>query len=55
MTSYENAGVDLNAADELIDRIEWRVTSTWTEDVVGGFGGFAAVSRCQRDLTIRCS
>lgn len=42
MTSYEDAGVDLNAADELIDRIEWRVTSTWTEDVVGGFGGFAA-------------
>ena len=42
MTSYEDAGVNLNAADELIDRIEWRVTSTWTEDVVGGFGGFAA-------------
>lgn len=42
MTSYENAGVNLNAADELIDRIEWRVTNTWTEDVVGGFGGFAA-------------
>jgi len=42
MTSYEKAGVNLNAADELIDRIEWRVTSTWTEDVVGGFGGFAA-------------
>jgi phosphoribosylformylglycinamidine cyclo-ligase len=42
MTSYEQAGVDLNAADELIDRISWRVTSTWTEDVVGGFGGFAA-------------
>ena len=42
MTSYEDAGVDLAAADELIDRIGWRVTSTWTEDVVGGFGGFAA-------------
>jgi phosphoribosylformylglycinamidine cyclo-ligase len=42
MTSYENAGVSLSAADELVDRIEWRVTSTWTEDVVGGFGGFAA-------------
>lgn len=42
MTSYENAGVNLDAADELIDRIGWRVTSTWTEDVVGGFGGFAA-------------
>lgn len=42
MTSYENSGVDLDAADELIDRIGWRVTSTWSEDVVGGFGGFAA-------------
>jgi phosphoribosylformylglycinamidine cyclo-ligase len=42
MTNYEKAGVNLNAADELIDRIGWRVTSTWTEDVVGGFGGFAA-------------
>ncbi|MCL1595205.1 MAG: phosphoribosylformylglycinamidine cyclo-ligase [Actinomycetia bacterium] len=42
MTSYESAGVNLDAADELVDRIGWRVTSTWTEDVVGGFGGFAA-------------
>ncbi|MEZ5175285.1 MAG: phosphoribosylformylglycinamidine cyclo-ligase [Acidimicrobiia bacterium] len=42
MTSYEDAGVNLDAADELVERIEWRVTSTWTDDVVGGFGGFAA-------------
>ena len=42
MTSYEDAGVNLSAADELVDRIGWRVTSTWTEDVVGEFGGFAA-------------
>ncbi|GMR03078.1 MAG: phosphoribosylformylglycinamidine cyclo-ligase [Acidimicrobiia bacterium] len=42
MTSYETAGVNLDAADQLVDRIGWRVTSTWTEDVVGGFGGFAA-------------
>jgi phosphoribosylformylglycinamidine cyclo-ligase len=42
MTSYEDAGVNLEAADDLIERIGWRVTSTWTEDVVGGFGGFAA-------------
>ncbi len=42
MTSYETAGVNLDAADELVDRIAWRVTSTWTDDVVGGFGGFAA-------------
>lgn len=42
MTSYEDAGVSLSAADDLVDRIGWRVTSTWTEDVVGAFGGFAA-------------
>ncbi|MEN8115225.1 MAG: phosphoribosylformylglycinamidine cyclo-ligase [Actinomycetota bacterium] len=42
MSTYENAGVNLDAADELIDRIGWRVTSTWTDDVIGGFGGFAA-------------
>lgn len=42
MSSYENAGVDLDAADKLVDRIGWRVTSTWNEDVVGEFGGFAA-------------
>jgi len=42
MTSYEDVGVNLDAANELVDRIGWRVQSTWTEDVVGGFGGFAA-------------
>jgi phosphoribosylformylglycinamidine cyclo-ligase len=42
VTSYEESGVNLGAADELVDRIGWRVMSTWTEDVVGGFGGFAA-------------
>lgn len=45
MTNYEAAGVNLDAADELIERIGWRVTSTWTDDVVGGFGGFASGMR----------
>lgn len=40
--TYKDAGVDLDAAEELVERIGWRVTSTWTEDVVGEFGGFAA-------------
>jgi phosphoribosylformylglycinamidine cyclo-ligase len=31
-----------DAAEELADRIGWRVTSTWTDDVLAGFGGFAA-------------
>ncbi len=42
MTNYEDAGVSLDAAEELVKRIGWRVTSTWTDDAVGGFGGFAA-------------
>lgn len=42
MTSYKDAGVDLDAADRHTLSIAESVTSTWTSDVVGGFGGFAA-------------
>ncbi len=42
MTSYKDAGVDLDAADRHTRSIALSVTSTWTSDVVGGFGGFAA-------------
>ena len=38
MTSSHHSDV----ANELTDRIGWRVTSTWTDDVIVGFGGFAA-------------
>ena len=42
MTSYESAGVNLDAADEVVVQIAETVTATWNADVVGGFGGFAA-------------
>jgi phosphoribosylformylglycinamidine cyclo-ligase len=42
MGNDRETGVELGAANELVDRIGWRVTSTWTDDVIGGFGGFAA-------------
>lgn len=42
MTSYESAGVNLEAADEVVSQIAEKVTATWSADVVGGFGGFAA-------------
>lgn len=42
MTTYRESGVDLGAADELIARIGPKVTATWADDVIGGFGGFAA-------------
>lgn len=42
MSTYGRIGTDSDPADGLADRIGWRVTSTWTDDVIGGFGGFAA-------------
>lgn len=43
MTSaYRAAGVDLDAADETIGQISSAVTATWSDDVVGRFGGFAS-------------
>jgi len=42
VTSYREAGVDLQGASDHVRRISDDVTSTWTEAVVGGFGGFAA-------------
>jgi len=42
VTSYREAGVDLEAADRHTESIAASVTSTWRERVVGSFGGFAA-------------
>lgn len=42
MTSYLEAGVDLEGADRHVARIGAAVTATWGSGVVGGFGGFAA-------------
>lgn len=42
MTSYRDAGVDLDAADRHTEAIAHPVTSTWKDEVIGGFGGFAA-------------
>lgn len=42
MTSYREAGVDLEGADRHVESISSIVTATWGDTVVGGFGGFAA-------------
>lgn len=42
MSTYREAGVDLESADALVGRITAAVTSTWRDNVRGGFGGFAA-------------
>ena len=42
MTTYGEAGVDLEGADRHVEAIANPVTATWTENVIGNFGGFAA-------------
>ena len=42
MTSYREAGVDLDGAREHTSSISRAVTSTWSGEVVGMFGDFAA-------------
>lgn len=51
MTSYREAGVDLAGAERHVRSIESVVTSTWTDAVVGAFGGFAAGVRVPGDVT----
>jgi phosphoribosylformylglycinamidine cyclo-ligase len=42
VTSYGDAGVDLEAAEAIVAGIRTDVTRTWHDGVVGDFGGFAA-------------
>ncbi len=42
---YAGAGVDISASDEAKARIAALVSSTFTEGVVGGFGGFGGMFR----------
>jgi phosphoribosylformylglycinamidine cyclo-ligase len=42
MTFYREAGVDLDGADRHVANISSVVTATWANNVIGGFGGFAA-------------
>ncbi len=51
MATYREAGVDLTAADAVVERIGGAVQSTWGDVVAGGFGGFAAGIRLPAGYT----
>lgn len=51
MATYREAGVDLEAADRLVDAIGPAVRATWSDQVLGGFGGFAAGIKVPADVT----
>ena len=43
MTSYKDAGVDIEAGDALVDRIKPLARATQRAGVLGGLGGFGAL------------
>jgi len=42
-TSYQNAGVDIEKGNQLVERIKSAASSTHTAGVMGGLGGFGAL------------
>jgi phosphoribosylformylglycinamidine cyclo-ligase len=49
VTTYEEAGVSLAKAEELVERLRTTVESTRTEGVVGGVGRFAGLFRLDEE------
>ncbi|HXQ31773.1 MAG TPA: phosphoribosylformylglycinamidine cyclo-ligase [Steroidobacteraceae bacterium] len=47
--TYRDAGVDIDAGDELIERIKPHVRRTLRREVIGGLGGFGALVRVPLD------
>ena len=49
-TAYKDAGVDLSAAEDALDRIRRSVESTRRPEVLHGFGGFGGAIRVPSDV-----
>ena len=47
--TYRDAGVDIDAGDELVERIKPHVKRTMRKEVIGGLGGFGALFRVPLD------
>jgi phosphoribosylformylglycinamidine cyclo-ligase len=47
--TYRDAGVDIDAGDELVERIKPHVKRTMRREVLGGLGGFGALVRVPLD------
>jgi phosphoribosylformylglycinamidine cyclo-ligase len=57
--SYRDAGVDIDAGDELVERIKSHVKRTHRPEVMGGLGGFAGLfsmpARYKEPLLVSCT
>ena len=45
--TYRDAGVDIDAGDELVERIKPLVRKTMRKEVLAGIGGFGALVECR--------
>jgi len=48
--TYRDAGVDIDAGDELVERIKPLAAATRIAEVVSGVGGFAGLCRVPSDV-----
>jgi phosphoribosylformylglycinamidine cyclo-ligase len=55
VTSYEQAGVSLAAADAVVERLRAAAESTRSDAVVGGLGGFAGLYALDEDRLLAAS
>lgn len=49
--TYKDAGVDIDAGEELVERIKAPVKRTTRPEVIGGLGGFGALTRIPKGYT----
>lgn len=49
--TYKDAGVDIDAGEELVERIKGPVKRTSRPEVIGGLGGFGALTRIPKGYT----
>ena len=49
MTTYRDAGVDIDAGDEFVERIKPHVRATFRPEVLTDLGGFGGLFRFQAD------
>ncbi|SPT68792.1 phosphoribosylformylglycinamidine cyclo-ligase [Anaerobiospirillum thomasii] len=49
--TYKDAGVDIDAGEELVERIKAPVKATSRKEVIGGLGGFGALTRIPEGYT----
>ena len=52
--SYRDAGVDIDAGDQLVENIKPFAKRTMRPEVLGGLGGFGALGKSAKSIKTPC-